>query len=225
MDPNPSTLIVIAITAVGAIAWLAGLAVMARATREPPGQGRGGRRAIRHRGAGGGRDDRRRGRGRGPSRGALGEAGRAAGPRRHGAVRPGQDRRLRPPRAGLRVRGPEPRLAGGVGRRLRRPVPVHRDRLADPHRVRHRGAVRARPDRVRLALRRPGPRGAGRRAAGSMFAYVLPSPNPGVRGQAVQMVQVVPLPLAAVPVRRAARQPARMIQARVSAMVHNLPYS
>jgi hypothetical protein len=59
----------------------------------------------------------------------------------------------------------------------------------------------------------------------AMWTYVLSSPNPGVRGQAVQMVQVVhflwpPFLFAAL-----SRQPARMIQSRVSAMVHNLPYS
>jgi hypothetical protein len=59
----------------------------------------------------------------------------------------------------------------------------------------------------------------------AMFAFVLPSPNPGVRGQAIQMVQVVhflwpPFLFAAL-----ARQPARIIAARVEALVNNLPYS
>jgi hypothetical protein len=58
-----------------------------------------------------------------------------------------------------------------------------------------------------------------------MFAYVVPSPNPGVRGQAVQMVQVCHLLWPPFLFTALSRQPARMIQARVSAMIHNLPYS
>jgi hypothetical protein len=59
----------------------------------------------------------------------------------------------------------------------------------------------------------------------AMFAYVLPSPNPNVRGQAFQMVQVVhflwpPFLFAAI-----SRQTARWVSARVDAMVSNLPYS
>jgi hypothetical protein len=58
-----------------------------------------------------------------------------------------------------------------------------------------------------------------------MFAYVIPSANPGVRGQAVQMVQVCHLLWPPFLFAALSRQPARMIQARVSAMIHNLPYS
>jgi hypothetical protein len=59
----------------------------------------------------------------------------------------------------------------------------------------------------------------------AMFAYVIPSPNPAVRSQAVQMVQVVHFLWPPFLFAFRARQPAAMIQARVSAMIHNLPYS
>jgi hypothetical protein len=59
----------------------------------------------------------------------------------------------------------------------------------------------------------------------AMFTYVLPNPNPSVRGQAIQMVQIVhflwpPFLFAAL-----SRQPARWISAHVDALVNNLPYS
>ena len=57
------------------------------------------------------------------------------------------------------------------------------------------------------------------------FTYALPSPNPNVRAQAFQVVQMVhflwpPFLFAAL-----ARQPGRMFRARMDALVHNLPYS
>jgi hypothetical protein len=54
---------------------------------------------------------------------------------------------------------------------------------------------------------------------------VIPSPNPSVRGQAIQMVQAVHLLWPPFLCAALARHPGRMIQARVSAMIHNLPYS
>jgi hypothetical protein len=59
----------------------------------------------------------------------------------------------------------------------------------------------------------------------AMWTFVVPSPNPGVRGQAIQMVQIVHLLWPPFLFAAVSRQPARMIQSRVSAMVHNLPYS
>jgi hypothetical protein len=59
----------------------------------------------------------------------------------------------------------------------------------------------------------------------AMFAYVLPSPFANVRGQAVQMVQVVHLIWPPFLFATLARQPARWISARVDALVNNLPYS
>lgn len=58
-----------------------------------------------------------------------------------------------------------------------------------------------------------------------MFAFVVSSPNPNVRTQAFQMVQAVHLLWPPFLFATLARQPARMIEARVSALVHNLPYS
>jgi len=59
----------------------------------------------------------------------------------------------------------------------------------------------------------------------AMFTYVLPSPNPNVRGQAFQMAQVVHLLWPPFLFASLARQPARWITARVDALVNNLPYS
>ncbi len=58
-----------------------------------------------------------------------------------------------------------------------------------------------------------------------MFNYVLPSPNPGVRNQAVQMVQVVhflwpPFLFAAL-----SGQASRFLWARIKALVHNMLYA
>lgn len=58
-----------------------------------------------------------------------------------------------------------------------------------------------------------------------MFAFVVASPNPSARSQAFQMVQAVHLLWPPFLFATLARQPARMIEARVSALVHNLPYS
>ena len=58
-----------------------------------------------------------------------------------------------------------------------------------------------------------------------MFGYVLPNPNPEVRGQAFQMVQVVHFLWPPFLFGSLSRQPARFIRGRVEALVHNLPYS
>ncbi len=58
-----------------------------------------------------------------------------------------------------------------------------------------------------------------------MFAFVVSSPNPSARSQAFQMFQAVHLLWPPFLFATLARQPARMIEARVSALVHNLPYS
>jgi hypothetical protein len=58
-----------------------------------------------------------------------------------------------------------------------------------------------------------------------MFAYVLPSPNPGTRGQAVQTVQVVHFLWPPFLFGSRSLQPGRFIRARVEALVHNLPYT
>ncbi len=58
-----------------------------------------------------------------------------------------------------------------------------------------------------------------------MFVYVLPSPNPNVRGQAFQMVQVVHFLWPPFLFGSLSRSPARFVRARVEALVHNLPYT
>jgi hypothetical protein len=59
----------------------------------------------------------------------------------------------------------------------------------------------------------------------AMFTYVLPGPNPNVRGQAFQMIQVVHFLWPPFLFASLARQPARWIMARIDALVNNLPYS
>jgi hypothetical protein len=58
-----------------------------------------------------------------------------------------------------------------------------------------------------------------------MFGYVLPSPNPNIRGQAIQTVQVVHFLWPPFLFGSLSRQPVRFVRARVEALVHNLPYS
>jgi hypothetical protein len=58
-----------------------------------------------------------------------------------------------------------------------------------------------------------------------MFTYVIPNPNPSVRGQAFQIVQVVHLLWPPFLFAALSRQPARWISARADALVTNLPYA
>ena len=58
-----------------------------------------------------------------------------------------------------------------------------------------------------------------------MFTYILPNPNPSIRGQAFQMVQVVHFLWPPFLFGSLSRQPSRFVRARVEALVHNLPYS
>jgi hypothetical protein len=58
-----------------------------------------------------------------------------------------------------------------------------------------------------------------------MFIFVVPNGNPTVRGQAFQMFQAIHFLWPPFLFASLARRPARMIEARVSALVHNLPYS
>ena len=58
-----------------------------------------------------------------------------------------------------------------------------------------------------------------------MFALVLPSPNPSVRGQCLQAAQMAHFLWPPFLLAFLARQPGRMFRARMEALVHNLPYS
>ena len=58
-----------------------------------------------------------------------------------------------------------------------------------------------------------------------VFVSILPSPNPNVRGQAFQIVQVVHFLWPPFLFGSLSRQPARFLRGRVEALVHNLPYS
>jgi hypothetical protein len=57
------------------------------------------------------------------------------------------------------------------------------------------------------------------------FAYVLPSPNPNIRAQSLQTAQMIHLLWPPFLFAFVARQPARILRAQVGALVHNLPYS
>jgi hypothetical protein len=225
METEPSTWIVIAMTAVGAVVWLAGLAVMARATRElrARAQDAAARFDIEERSAAGtlvgeGEVDGRPEELSDKLAGLLARDGMPPfGPVKIVACDRGE---LVFESAGPGAGAPG-MMAGGVRSGRFRFSPVG-------SRTRIEYAIEAPSGRVLIAM---GwlfvVLGLAALAAGCwiMFAYVIPSPNPGVRGQALQMVQVChflwpPFLFAAL-----SRQPARMIQARVSAMIHNLPYS
>lgn len=57
------------------------------------------------------------------------------------------------------------------------------------------------------------------------FTFAVPSPDPNVRAQSVQVVQMVHLLWPPFLFAALARQPGRMLRARMDALVHNLPYS
>jgi hypothetical protein len=222
METDPSTWIVIALTTVGAVVWLAGLAVMARATRElrARAQDAAARFDIEERSA----------------------AGTLVG---EGEV-DGRPEDLSEKLAGLLAResmppfGPVKIVACDRGELVFESAGLNAGTAAGGVRG---GRFRFSPvgsrTRIEYAIEAPSGRvliasgwlfivlGLAALVAGCwiMFAYVVPSPNPGVRGQAVQMVQVCHLLWPPFLFAALSRQPARMIQARVSAMIHNLPYS
>ena len=225
MESDISTLIVIAIAAVGAIVWLAGLSVMARATRD--------RRARAQEAA---------------ARFEIEDA--AAG----GTIVGDTDVRGRPEelseklarllaRDGMGPMGPvrivacdpaelafEP-AGAGTGSPGYAGAGIYRGRFRFTPKgslTRIEYAVEAPTGRVLLAL---GwlfvALGFAALVGGCwvMFTYVLPSPNPNVRGQAFQMAQVVHLLWPPFLFASLSRQPARWITARIDALVNNLPYS
>ena len=55
------------------------------------------------------------------------------------------------------------------------------------------------------------------------FTYIVPSPDPNIRTQAVQMAQVVHLLWPPFLFAHVSRQPARMLRTRVESLVNNLP--
>jgi hypothetical protein len=62
-------------------------------------------------------------------------------------------------------------------------------------------------------------------AAPSVAFACLHSPNPNIRGQAFQMVQMVHFLWPPFLFASLARQPGRMFRARMESLVHNLPYT
>ncbi|MDB5350303.1 MAG: hypothetical protein JWN86_1550 [Planctomycetota bacterium] len=57
------------------------------------------------------------------------------------------------------------------------------------------------------------------------FQLVLPSPSPQIRGQSVQMLQAIHLIWPPFLLAYLSRQPRRLAQARMEALVNNLPYA
>jgi hypothetical protein len=57
------------------------------------------------------------------------------------------------------------------------------------------------------------------------FVYLIPDPNPNVRGQAIQVVQMVHFLWPPFLFAQLSRQPGRMFRARMESLVHNLPYT
>jgi hypothetical protein len=225
MDSNLSTLIVIVLACVGALVWLAGLLVMTRATRDrrTRAQEATTRFDIEDAMAGGT---------------IVGESEVEGRPEDLSA----RLARLLA-RDGMGPFGPVKIVAcdakelifesagASPGSPGRTPDGVHGGRF----RFTPTGSL----TRVEYAIEAPSGRGV--MAAGwlfivlgfvallggcwAVFTYVLPSPSPNVRGQAFQIVQAVHFLWPPFLFATLARQPARMIQARVGAMVHNLPYS
>jgi hypothetical protein len=56
------------------------------------------------------------------------------------------------------------------------------------------------------------------------FAFVIPSPQPGVRAQAGQMIQAVHLVWPPFLFAQLSRQPAKLIRKQFEALINNLPY-
>jgi hypothetical protein len=57
------------------------------------------------------------------------------------------------------------------------------------------------------------------------FQYVIPSPDPTVRAQALQTVQMIHFLWPPFLFAFVARQPAKMLRTQIAALLHNLPYS
>jgi hypothetical protein len=225
MDPTLSSYIVVAIVAVGAIAWLAGLAVMARATRDRQArvQEAAARFDIEDTAAGGT---------------IVGEAQVDGRPEE---LSEKLARLLA--RDGMGPLGPVKIVACDHTELVFEPAgPVAgspADATGGVRGGRFRFTSTGKQTHIEFAVEAPSGRvliaigwlfvllGLAALVVGSwaMWSFVLPNPNPGVRSQAVQMVQVVHFLWPPFLFATLSRQPARMIQTRVSAMVHNLPYS
>jgi hypothetical protein len=57
------------------------------------------------------------------------------------------------------------------------------------------------------------------------FQYVVPSPNPSVRAQSLQTVQIIHFLWPPFLFAFVARQPAKILRTQIGALLHNLPYS
>jgi hypothetical protein len=62
-------------------------------------------------------------------------------------------------------------------------------------------------------------------APAMMFVYLIPSPDPAARFQVIQVVQMVHFLWPPFLFASLSRQPARMFRSRMESLVHNLPYT
>jgi len=225
LDHSISTLIVIAIATVGAIAWLAGLSVMARATcdRRARAQEAAARFDIEDAASGAT---------------IVGEADVEGRPEE---LSEKLARLLA--RDGMGPLGPVKIVACDRTELVFEPAGAGTGSpgytAAGAYRGRFRFTPKGSSTRIEYAIEAPSGRvlialgwlfialGCAALVGGcwAMFAYVLPSPNPNIRGQAFQMVQVVHFLWPPFLFATLARQPARWVTARVDALVNNLPYS
>ncbi len=217
MDPETGQVVVIAITAVGTVAWLAALAVMLRASRV-------GNESSRQ------AAERFEIEGDFPVGTIVGEAEVDGQPEALSAklasllardgMGPGNPVKiLTQNRAEVSFEPAGASMMGFRGGRIRLSPSGHRTRVAYAIRTSPRGYLIGGWIALGLGL-------VALIAAPSLvFLYVLPSPNPNVRGQAVQAFQMVHFLWPPFLFAHLSRQPGRLCRARLDSLIHNLPYS
>ena len=217
MDPETGQLVVVAITSVGALVWLTALATMLRASRD------GGVTSVKA-------AERFEIDGQFPAGTIVGEA-----------EVEGQPEELSTKLAGLLARdGMGPGCPVKIVARDRREVTFE---PAGSSMIGFRGGrIRLTPSGARTRIDyaiRTSPRGyliGGWMALGLglvaliaapslVYFYVLPSPNPNVRAQSIQVCQMAHFLWPPFLFAHLSRQPGRMIRGRMESLVHNLPYA
>jgi hypothetical protein len=220
MDPETSKGVVIAIASIGGVAWLAGLSVLLRATRE--------RRARVHEAV------ERFDVSRESAEGTI--VGEAEVDGTSGELSAKLANLLA--RDGLGPLGPV-KIVSCDGHEL---VFETLDPISSPS-VGRRGWFRLAPAGKRTRIEYAVETSSGRVLLGLgwlilflglagliagvwlEFTYVVPSPDPNIRTQAVQMVQVVHLLWPPFLFAHVSRRPATMLRTRVESLVNNLPYA
>jgi hypothetical protein len=217
MDPETGQVVVIAITAIGAVAWLAGLAAMLRAGREwresslptterfdlegdrPPGTIVGEAEVEGH-----------------PEELSAKLTGLLA---REGMGPLGPVKILSSDRDEVTFEPAGPSPLGFRGGRIRLTPKGSRTRIDYALRAGSRGLLIGGWVALALGL-------AALIAAPTLaFTVILTSPNPNVRGQCFQVVQMVHFLWPPFLFAHLSRQPARVFRGRIEGLIHNLPYT